>query len=247
MSKLHQENAKHAEKNDAGETPQGMADAGETPQETADAGETHQGTADAGPNPTEPGAKQVTAADSVSQEPLTETGWSSVDASDVTTQLLQTEANGDLSFQAKPENPTESDRRSTKQKHQHRKVDKTPHECVAVSLERQVSGDFSTVPLVSFKRSRSKDASTKLDLFDDEGEDSSDYGEVSSTWVTSFWTQFTVLNRRTFKQSLPEILSKLNFIQVRLTVPEERKRGGGLEGGGRVMAGRGQGWGKLVW
>ena len=33
-------------------------------------------------------------------------------------------------------------------------------------------------------------------------------------WPTSFWTQFTVLSHRTFKQSRSQILSKLVFFQV---------------------------------
>ena len=36
-------------------------------------------------------------------------------------------------------------------------------------------------------------------------------------WPTSFWTQFIVLSHRTFKQSMPIILSKLNFVQVRFS------------------------------
>ena len=47
---------------------------------------------------------------------------------------------------------------------------------------------------------------------EDEGEI---YGHISTTWVTSFWTQFCVLLQRNFKQEKPEILSKLNLIQVK--------------------------------
>ena len=58
-----------------------------------------------------------------------------------------------------------------------------------------------------------------LDIEDDEEESDEEekeekYGHISTTWVTSFWTQFTVLLQRNFKQAKPEILSKLNNIQV---------------------------------
>lgn len=53
-----------------------------------------------------------------------------------------------------------------------------------------------------------------LDIHDDD-EDDDDYSDVSTAWATSFWTQFSVLTERTFKQSKPEILSKISFFQVR--------------------------------
>lgn len=59
-----------------------------------------------------------------------------------------------------------------------------------------------------------------LDVEDDEEESGDEkeetYGHISTTWVTSFWTQFCVLLQRNFKQEKPEILSKLNLIQVKL-------------------------------
>ena len=54
-------------------------------------------------------------------------------------------------------------------------------------------------------------------MMDDTSEDSDDDGfhlDHGDKWPTSFWTQFIVLSSRTFKQSLPVILSKLNLIQV---------------------------------
>ncbi|EDO41448.1 predicted protein [Nematostella vectensis] len=67
------------------------------------------------------------------------------------------------------------------------------------------------VTLVSFKKTAVSDV--KLNV-DDDNDDDDDYTDVHTGWVTSFWTQFTVLTERTFKQSKPEILSKLNFIQT---------------------------------
>lgn len=79
---------------------------------------------------------------------------------------------------------------------------------------RLSSADFN-VAVVTYKRSVSQDY-TKIDVHDqDDDEDHSElYGDISTSWATSFWTQFSVLMVRTFKQSKPDILSKLNFIQV---------------------------------
>ena len=86
-----------------------------------------------------------------------------------------------------------------------------------VHTEAQVvsSGDFS-VAVVAYKRTTSKDYS-KIDIHDhDDDEDHSQlYADISTSWPTTFWTQLTVLVGRTFKQSKPDILSKLNFIQVK--------------------------------
>lgn len=78
------------------------------------------------------------------------------------------------------------------------------------------------VSVVSFRRLRSIDKHyTAVDILNhgdeesgDEDEDSGNYGHISTTWVTSFWTQFTVLLQRSFRQSKPEILSKINLFQV---------------------------------
>ena len=80
---------------------------------------------------------------------------------------------------------------------------------------RLSSADFN-VAVVTYKRTTSRDYS-KVDIHDrDDDEDQSAlYSDISTSWATSFWTQFTVLLQRTFKQSKPEILSKLNFTQVR--------------------------------
>ena len=83
------------------------------------------------------------------------------------------------------------------------------------TLARVSSVDFH-VSVVTYMRSTSNDYSRiDIDDQDDEDEDySSPYSDISTSWPTSFWTQFTVLLRRTFKQSKPDILSKLNFTQV---------------------------------
>ena len=113
--------------------------------------------------------------------------------------------------------PVEQDQERTSHGCLHRKKNKS-HEQLSVQLKTQVSGDFSGVSVVPFARTVSREYA-KVDMHDeeeeeDDDEDSRKYGHISTTWVTSFWTQFTVLTQRTFKQSLPEILSKLNFIQV---------------------------------
>ena len=84
-----------------------------------------------------------------------------------------------------------------------------------VHIEAQVSSADFNVTVVAYKRSTSRDY-TKIDVHDhDDDEDHSVlYSDISTSWATSFWTQFTVLLKRTFKQSKPDILSKLNFTQV---------------------------------
>lgn len=44
--------------------------------------------------------------------------------------------------------------------------------------------------------------------------DDEEFEYIPTTWVTSFWTQFTVLCERNFKETKPAILSSLNIIQV---------------------------------
>ena len=79
---------------------------------------------------------------------------------------------------------------------------------------RLSSADFN-VAVVTYKRTTSRDYS-KVDIHyhDDDEDQSALYSDISTSWATSFWTQFTVLLQRTFKQSRPDILSKLNFAQV---------------------------------
>lgn len=91
---------------------------------------------------------------------------------------------------------------------------------VATLVETRNSAN-AKVSIVSFKRLKSIDKSyAALDICNDgegsgdEDTDELDYGHISTTWVTSFWTQFSVLLQRNFKQSKPEILSKINLLQV---------------------------------
>ena len=86
-----------------------------------------------------------------------------------------------------------------------------------VHTEVQLSSADFSVAVRTYRRSTSQDY-TKVDVLDhDEDEDHCAlYGDISTSWSTSFWTQFTVLLQRTFKQSKPDILSKLNFFQVTL-------------------------------
>lgn len=85
-----------------------------------------------------------------------------------------------------------------------------------VHTEARVSSADFNVAVVTYKRSTSQDY-TKIDVHDheDEVDHSALYTDISTSWATSFWTQFSVLLVRTFKQSKPDILSKLNFVQVR--------------------------------
>ena len=84
-----------------------------------------------------------------------------------------------------------------------------------VHTEARVSSADFNVAVVTYKRTTSRDYS-KVDIHyhDDDEDQSALYSDISTSWATSFWTQFTVLLQRTFKQSKPEILSKLNFTQV---------------------------------
>ena len=80
---------------------------------------------------------------------------------------------------------------------------------------RLSSADFN-VAVITYKRTTSRDYS-KVDIHyhdDDEADQSALYSNISTSWATTFWTQFTVLLQRSFKQSKPEILSKLDIIQV---------------------------------
>ena len=89
------------------------------------------------------------------------------------------------------------------------------HDLSPVHTEAQVlsSTDFS-VAVVAYKRQTSQDY-TKVDVNAHDDDDHSElYTDIPTSWATSFWTQFTVLMGRTFKQSKPDILSKLSLIQV---------------------------------
>lgn len=88
------------------------------------------------------------------------------------------------------------------------------HDLSPVHTEAQVlsSADFS-VAVVACKRQTSQDY-TKIDVNAHDDDDHSElYADIPTSWATSFWTQFTVLMGRTFKQSKPDILSKLSLIQ----------------------------------
>lgn len=88
------------------------------------------------------------------------------------------------------------------------------HDLSPVHTEAQVlsSADFS-VAIVACKRQTSQDY-TKIDVNAHDDDDHSElYADIPTSWATSFWTQFTVLMGRTFKQSKPDILSKLSLIQ----------------------------------
>ncbi|KAK3702242.1 hypothetical protein QZH41_016770, partial [Actinostola sp. cb2023] len=60
----------------------------------------------------------------------------------------------------------------------------------------------SELPMISFKKGADY---SYLDIHDDDDDDH-DYTDVNTEWVTSFWTQFSVMTERTFKQSKPDII-----------------------------------------
>ena len=88
-------------------------------------------------------------------------------------------------------------------------------DALPVHTEAQLSSADFSVAVVTYKRTSSRDYS-KVDIHyhDDEEDQSALYSDISTSWATSFWTQFTVLLERSFKQSKPDLLSKLDIIQV---------------------------------
>ena len=92
---------------------------------------------------------------------------------------------------------------------------KSTDELPPVHTEARVSSADFNVAVVTYKRTTSRDYS-KVDIHyhDDDEDQSALYSDISTSWATSFWTQFTVLLQRSFKQSKPVVLSKLDIIQV---------------------------------
>ena len=92
---------------------------------------------------------------------------------------------------------------------------KSTDELPPVHTEARLSSADFNVAVVTYKRTTSRDYS-KVDIHyhDDDEDQAASYSDISTSWATSFWTQFTVLLERSFKQSKPELLSKLDIIQV---------------------------------
>ena len=66
----------------------------------------------------------------------------------------------------------------------------------------------------SLRRSFMEEINRRIDDNVDDVDENGSNLDHGDRWPTSFWTQFCVLSHRTFKQSLPIILSKLNLVQV---------------------------------
>jgi hypothetical protein len=78
--------------------------------------------------------------------------------------------------------------------------------------------DTSGTNRLSIRRNSMEEIKKIMECTSDDSDDDEEHKgfhlDHGDKWPTSFLTQFFVLSHRTFKQSLPIILSKLNLIQV---------------------------------